>query len=479
MLKSKYNLNIPGYSGETDSWETVYCPFDRKPVANVELADKPALEHSLKVARETFDSGKASMPAWKRAELLRAVASKIKERKVEFANLIATEGGKPLKDALIEAARSAVTLEECASAALKMEGREWGMQRAPGTENKMAFTIREPIGVVLAISAFNHPLNLACHQIGTALAAGNTVIMKPGVSTPLCSILLAEIIEECGLPEGALQVVLTSNEDAGTLVSSSKIDYLTFIGSARVGWMLRRTIANGTRMAAEHGGNAASIVLADANLDRALPLIVRGSYYHAGQVCVSTQRLYVERSIEAEFTERLIELAKKLKWGDARDADIDVGPLIEPREVTRVDNWVKEAVQGGAELLLGGRPVSNTVYETTVLRDASESSKVICEEVFGPVVTVQPVNSLDEAIEKVNASENPFQSSIFTQDIDKALSTAKRIHANAFMINDLTAFRVDWMPFGGRKVAGLGMGGTENSVMEMSEEKLIVFNPKG
>jgi acyl-CoA reductase-like NAD-dependent aldehyde dehydrogenase len=436
------------------------------------------LEHCLTVASETFDKIEGQTPAWKRAEMLRAVASKIKERKEELAMLIATEGGKPLKDAMVEATRSAITLEECASAALKMEGREWGMQRAPGTEHKMAFTIREPIGVVLAISAFNHPLNLACHQIGTALAAGNTVIMKPGNSTPLSSIILAEIFSECGLPEGVLQVVLTSNENAGVLVSSPKIDFLTFIGSARVGWMLRRNIADGTRMAAEHGGNAASIVLADADLDRALPLIVRGSYYHAGQVCVSTQRLYVERSIEAEFTERLIELAKKLKCGDAREADVEVGPLIEPREVTRVDNWVQEAIKGGAELLLGGKPITDTVYATTVLRNASEDSKVIKEEVFGPVATVQPVDSLDEAIAKVNASDNPFQSSIFTQDIDMALSAAKRIHANAFMINDLTAFRVDWMPFGGRKVAGLGMGGTEHSVMEMSEEKLIVFNPK-
>jgi len=294
----------------------------------------------------------------------------------------------------------------------------------------------------------------------------------------LSSLVLAEIFKECALPEGVLQVVLTSNENAGVLVSSPKIDFLTFIGSSRVGWMLRRTIADGTRMAAEHGGNAASIVLADANLDRALPLIVRGAFYHAGQVCVSTQRLYVERSIEAEFTERLLVLAKKLKCGDARQADVDVGPLIEPREVTRVDSWVQEAVQGGAELLLGGKSISDTVYATTVLRNAAEDSKIIIEEVFGPVVTVQPVDSLDEAIAKVNASDNPFQSSIFTQDIDKALSAAKRIHANTYMINDLTAFRVDWMPFGGRKVAGLGMGGTEHGVHEMSEEKLIVFNLK-
>lgn len=472
----RYPLELPGFTDADPAYKPVFTPFDREVIAEVAFAPAEGLAGALDTARRVQDRSWKRTPAWKRAAILRGTAERIRDRSDELAMVIAAEGGKPLKDATVEVARAAVTLEECAAVGERLEGRQWSMQRAPGTENRIAFTIPEPIGVVLAICAFNHPLNLACHQAGTAVAAGNTCILKPASSTPVSSILLSRMMREAGLPEGVLQVAPCSGRQAGVLVSSPMVDFITFIGSAEVGWRVRREAADGTRMASEHGGNAASIVLADADLDRAIPLITRGSYYHAGQVCVSTQRLYVERTIEPEFTERLLAAAAGLVCGDARHADTDVGALIEPEEVTRVHEWLCEAAAAGAEVLLGGEPVSDTLYPATVIRGANEDAKVITHEIFGPVVVVQPVESLDEAIEKVNRSENPFQSSIFTRDIDRAFHASREVEAAAYMINDLTAFRVDWMPFGGRKNAGLELGGVENGIRDMTEEKLIVLN---
>lgn len=476
MEIKKYYLNLPNYKPETSVFQPVVSPFDRQPVGEVEIASPEALENALDTARKYQDEVWSKTPAWKRSEILRKAASIVKERADELAFLSSSEGGKPLKDAKVGALRAAVTLEQCADAATKIEGKEWGMQRAPGTDNKLAFTIREPIGVVLAISAFNHPINLPAHQAGSAIAAGNCCILKPASSTPLCAVEIRNILIEAGLPGEVLQVIVTPSRNANVLVQSDKIDFLGFIGSGEIGWKIRREIAEGTRMAAEHGGTAASIVLNDADLDNAIPLILRASYYHAGQVCVSTQKLYVEKGIQPEFTKRLLEGASKLVPGDARVAGTDIGALIEPGEVSRVHEWVGEAVNEGAELLLGGEPISDTLYPATILRNADENSKVIKEEIFGPVVIVQTVDSLEEAIEKVNTSDHPFQSSIFTQDIDKAFRAARSVKASAYMINDHTAFRVDWMPFGGRKKAGLSLGGVEHEITDMTQEKLIVMN---
>lgn len=475
---SKHKLTLPGYQSTGNSWRQVVNPWNREPIAEVEMADDAAIAHAIVTARSTLESGWSDTPVYRRCEILKKAAAIIKSRAEQLAMLIATEGGKPLKDARVEAARAAVTLEEAASAGMALEGRQWGMQRAAGSENKIAFTIWEPIGVVLAVSAFNHPLNLPCHQAGPAIAAGNTVLLKPATSTPLCSIKLAEILLEAGLPEGVLQVVPAPGAAASALVKSPDVNFLTFIGSAKVGWNLRRIMADGTRMSAEHGGNAASIVMADADLAASMPRIVLSAYYHAGQVCVSTQRLYVEKPLMDDFCAALVEQAAALKVGDARDLATTIGPIIEPEELVRVETWVDEAVADGTRVLLGGGRETDTTYKATVLTNAPEGSKVIAKEVFGPVVTVQPVDSLEEAVTKVNASTAPFQSSIFTQDLDKALYAARKVEASAYMINDMTAFRVDWMPFGGRKHGGLALGGLEHCVRDMSEEKLIVLNPK-
>ncbi len=476
-MSDRFGLALPGFAAREPIWRDVVCPFDREPFAQVEFAGEAALAHALDTA-VTAHAEWSATPAWRRAEILRAAATAVRASRDDLAMRIATEGGKPLADAEVEATRAAVTLDACADTALHLDGERVGMERAPGTEHHVAFTTREPIGVVLAISAFNHPLNLACHQAGAALAAGNACVLKPASTTPTSAIALARILADAGLPDGVLQVVPAAGAAVTPLVESPAVRFISFIGSADVGWGLRRRAADGTRLALEHGGNAATIVLADADLDRAVPAITRGAFYHAGQVCVSTQRVYVERAVEAAFTERLVAAARDLVCGDARDRATDIGPLIEPDEVTRVDAWVGQATSAGAERLLGGEPLGPTVYGTTVLRGAPEEADVIAKEVFGPVVAIQPVADLDEAVAKVNASVSPFQSSIFTQDVDRAFDAARHVEAAAFMVNDLTAFRVDWMPFGGWREAGLGVGGTEHGVREMTREKLVVIRPR-
>ena len=320
--------------------------------------------------------------------------------------------------------------------------------------NRIAFTTKEPIGVVAAVSAFNNPMNLAVHQIATAIAAGCPVIFKPSINTPLSGLALADILKEAGLPEGWLQVVLCDNETAELLVTDSRIHFFSFIGSAKVGWSLNSKLALGTRSALEHGGAAPVIVEKDADFSEMIPDLVKGAFYHAGQVCVSVQKIYVNQEICEQFIEQLSEATKKLIVGNPFDETTDVGSLITPREVDRVEQWINEAIEEGAKLITGGKRISDTCFEPTVLFDPSEKSKVSTLEIFGPVVCIYPFTDRDKAIKKANALDVHFQAAVFTKNIDIALDTVKKLNATAVMVNDHTAFRVDWMPFGGRDASG-------------------------
>jgi acyl-CoA reductase-like NAD-dependent aldehyde dehydrogenase len=277
------------------------------------------------------------------------------------------------------------------------------------------------------------------------------------------------------LPEGWAEVVICDRKNAENLVKDKRVNYLSFIGSAEVGWSLRSKLAPGTRCALEHGGSAPVIVEADANLEETIPLLAKGGFYHAGQVCVSVQRVFVQENIVDQFCNKLVEIAKKLKVGNPLDPVTEVGPLIETYEVNRVDEWVKEAVADGAKLLCGGNKISDTCYEPTVLLNACQSSKVSQLEVFGPVVCVYAYNEMQEAIDLSNSLPLAFQSAVFTANIDKALDAVNQFNAATVMVNDHTAFRVDWMPFGGRDASGIGVGGIPYSMHEMTREKLMVI----
>jgi acyl-CoA reductase-like NAD-dependent aldehyde dehydrogenase len=342
----------------------------------------------------------------------------------------------------------------------------------------MAYTYREPIGVVASVSAFNHPFNLIVHQVIPAVAVGCPVIVKPALTTPLSCINLVECLYQAGLPKEWCQVLISKDDVSSKLVTDSRIGFFSFIGSSRVGWMLRSQLAPGTRCALEHGGAAPVIVAKDADFDTAMPLLAKGGFYHAGQVCVSVQRVYVHEDRMDEFSKRLTKIAEKLIVGDPTDENTEVGPLILEREVERVDGWVQAAQAGGAKILTGGKKIGKTCYAPTVILDPAEDAEVSTKEIFGPVVCLYSYSDRDEAIKRANQLSFKFQASVFTKDLDTALDTVKKLDAAAVMVNDHTAFRVDWMPFAGRKTSGLAIGGIKNSMEDMTEEKLFVIKSK-
>jgi acyl-CoA reductase-like NAD-dependent aldehyde dehydrogenase len=340
---------------------------------------------------------------------------------------------------------------------------------------RLAFTRREPIGPVVAVSAFNHPLNLIVHQAAAAVAAGCPVVVKPADDTPLSCLRFVELLREAGLPPAWCQMLLADTlADAERLVTDPRVAFFSFIGSAKVGWMLRSRLAPGTRCALEHGGAAPLFVAPDADLDLAVPAVAKGGFYHAGQVCVSVQRVYAHRSVARAFAERLAAAADAQPIGDPTMPQTEVGPLIRPAEVERVRDWVEEAVAAGAERLAGGAPLSASCYPCTVLFDPPADARVSTLEIFGPVVCVYPYDALDEAIARANALPFAFQAAVFTRDLDTALRVYARAAASAVMINDHTAFRVDGMPFAGLRQSGLGVGGIGHSIADMQVEKMMV-----
>lgn len=456
----------------------IVSPYDQSVIKELTLMDVTNLENVINTAQSVFEDQSRWIPAYERIAILEKVAALMDDRIEELTILATSEGGKPYQDSRAEVSRAIKGVKLAAEYISQIKGEQVPMALTEASLNRMAFTTKEPIGVVAAISAFNHPLNLAVHQIVTAVAAGCPVIFKPALSTPLSSLLLAEILKEAGLPSGWLQIVVCDKEMAELLVTDPRINFFSFIGSAKVGWYLKSKLSPGTRCALEHGGAAPVIVENDADLAEIIPDLVKGSFYHAGQVCVSVQKIYVNQDLCDLFIEKFVEVTQKLVVGNPIDKRTDVGPLITPEEVGRVEAWVNEAVLDGAQLLIGGKRISATLFQPTVLFDPPESSKVSNNEIFGPVVCIYPFTERDEAIKKANALDVHFQAAVFTKNLDVAFDTVKKLNATAVMVNDHTAFRVDWMPFGGRDSSGIGMGGISYSIEEMTRAKLIVFKSK-
>jgi acyl-CoA reductase-like NAD-dependent aldehyde dehydrogenase len=318
------------------------------------------------------------------------------------------------------------------------------------------------------------------HQIGPAIAAGCPVIIKPAEDTPLSCFRIVRILREAGLPDPWCQALVTDSHDSTErLVTDPRVGFFSFIGSARVGWMLRSKLAPGTRCALEHGGAAPVIVAEDANLESTLPALAKGGFYHAGQVCVSVQRIFAHRSIAKKLADHLADLARTMKVGDPVLPDTEVGPLIRPHEVGRIHDWVQEAREQGTEILCGGNPVKDTCYEPTVLFEPPLDITLSCHEIFGPVVAIYPYDDLESAVKQANALPYAFQAAVFSQDLDTALYCYQQLEASAVMVNDHTAFRVDWMPFAGLKQSGLGVGGIPYTFKDMQIEKMLVIHSKG
>jgi acyl-CoA reductase-like NAD-dependent aldehyde dehydrogenase len=453
--------------------------FDRAVIMDIPTDDSQALETKLASAARMMRERDAWLKPYQRSAILQGAADLLAERQADFARLIAQEGGKPLTDATAEAVRAVDGLRDAAEELRNFAGREIPMGLTPASDGRWAFTTKEPIGVVAAISAFNHPLNLIVHQVAPAIAVGCAVIVKPAAATPLSCLKLIALLREAGLPESWCQTFVTDdNALAEQLATDPRVAFLSFIGSARVGWHLRSKLAPGTRCALEHGGAAPVIVDRSAKLGRIIEPIVKGGYYHAGQVCVSVQRIFVHTDILADFVERLAARVGSLRVGDPLLPETEVGPLINPREADRVISWIEEAAQGGARVIGGGRR-SETTLVPAVLLGPPADAKVSQLEVFGPVTCVYGFQELDEAIEIANALPFAFQASVFATDFGPIMRAARRLDASTVLINDHTAFRTDWMPFAGRRQSGYGVGGIPWSMAAMSQEKMLVLRHDG
>ncbi|MCH7962332.1 MAG: aldehyde dehydrogenase family protein [Bacteroidetes bacterium] len=453
----------------------VFSPYDNKLIKEISMVGTEEVEKALTTAYRLFKDRSKWLPAYRRVEILERVAQIMSTRVEELTNIAAEEGGKPYIDSKVEVLRAINGVKLAIEYIGQMKGEQIPMGHTKSSANRLAFTLHEPIGVVSSISAFNHPLNLIIHQTVPAIAVGSPVIIKPALTTPLSCLAFMDILKEAGLPDGWCQVIVTDNDAAEKLVSDERINYLSFIGSAKVGWYLRSKLSPGTRCALEHGGAAPVIVEQDADVDAMLPALLKGGFYHAGQVCVSVQRVFVHESICEDVASKLAKMASDLIVGDPLDKKTEVGPLILPREVNRVEEWVNEAVSKGAKVLSGGKRISDTLYEPTVLLDPPDDVKVTTQEIFGPVVCIYPYSNRNEAIDKANSLPFAFQAAVFTNNLETTLDTVKKLNATSVMVNDHTAFRVDWMPFGGRDSSGIGMGGIPYSMDEMTRVKMMVI----
>ncbi len=422
-----------------------------------------------------YNDKKKWLPVAERVAILQRFNALLEAQAEAIARLAADEGGKPLIDSRVEVARAIQGVKIAIHHIEQLNGTQIPMALNASSLNRMAYTLREPVGLVFAISAFNHPVNLIIHQIIPAIAVGCPVIVRPASATPLSCFKLVALLYEAGLPKEWCSAIFCSSNVAEKFVADTRISFLSFIGSAAVGWHLRSIVAPGVQCALEHGGVAPVIVADDADLTDALPLITKGGFYHAGQVCVSVQRIFIHEKIFADVAVSLTKLAQQLKVGDPLDERTEVGPIIDAKEVTRIDDWVMEAKNKGAKILCGGQILSNQCYAPTVIEKPPLDVRVSQFEVFGPVVCLYAYQNLNNAIQIANSLPYSFQSAIFTKNIDNAMLAIKHLEAKTVLVNDHTAFRVDWMPFAGRKLSGQGIGGIPYTMHEMTHEKMWII----
>jgi acyl-CoA reductase-like NAD-dependent aldehyde dehydrogenase len=465
-------LTVRGPIGTGDPM-LVRSPWDGAEIARIPTTTLDEADGVLSRARAAAEAFRWT-PAWKRAAILERTSHLIEDNAEQIARIIAAEGGKPLKDARVEAKRGASTFRWAAEESKRTAGELIEMDADPSGEHRFGWTIREPRGVIVAISPFNFPLNLVAHKVAPALAGANAVILKPASSTPLTALRLAELLTQAGLPRNVLQVVVGPGSTLGArLVSDERVNMVTFTGSPPVG----RQIASDAGMkmlTLELGNNSATIIDEDANLDLAVQRVVAGGFVNSGQVCISVQRVVVHEKVYQAFMDKLVPAVKALTVGDPMDETTDVGALISRAEDERVKAWVQEAVEQGATLATGGATDDGRLLPT-VLTDVTRDMKVCAMEVFGPVISILKACDLCEAIDISNDSDMGLQAGVFTNDINKALYAAKRLEVGGVMINEVPTFRVDHMPYGGIKGSGIGREGVRYALREMTDLKMVAI----
>ena len=475
-MTEHFDLMVAGEPAKTGRRAVVTAPFDGAELATVAEASDAHVEQALASAHALHRRRDAWLGARRRVEILERAAALLSERREAWSAECAREGGKPLRDSAIEVGRAVDGLRLAAETIRAEHGEVVPMGADPWSGNRVAFTQKEPVGVVVSLSAFNHPLNLIVHQAGAAVAAGCPVIVKPAMDTPLACFRFVRLLGEAGLPAEWCQALFTSDNGlAERLATDARVAFVSFIGSAQVGWRLRSKLAAGARCALEHGGAAPALVYADADLDVAAPALAKGGFYHAGQVCVSVQRVFADRRVADELARRLADIGESLRVGDPVDPRTDVGPIIRRAELRRIHEWVSEARSGGAELLCGAEPLGETCYRPTVLLDPPADARVSTQEIFGPVICVYRCADMDQGIDAANGLSMPFQAAVFTRDVDTAMRAYRRLDGSAVMLNEHTAFRVDGMPFAGLRLSGLGVGGIPHTIRDMQVDKMLVI----
>ena len=453
----------------------VLNPFTSEVISTLEFESKEISFQKLNNAFELHKANPNGLPKEQRIQILERFFELLKENQDELIQISLTEGGKPLEDTIIEMDRALNGVKLGIQSVHNINGEMIPMNLNGSSNNKLAFTQKSPIGVVFSISAFNHPINLAIHQIVPCIAVGCPVIYKPALTTPLVSKKIIVLVYKAGLPQEWCSYLLCNNETTAALSSSDKLGYISFIGSSKIGWEVKKNMAPGVSIALEHGGNAPVIVSKNANLSKAVPQIAKAGFYHSGQVCVSAQRVYVHEDLIDSFTSQLNLQAQTQKIGNPNSDSTLIGPIITEEALNRIDNWVHEAINEGATLICGGNKLQNNCYEPTILLNPNEVSKVTTEEIFGPVICLYSFSSNEEAIKKANNSPFIFQSAAYTENLPEAFQFSNQLNGAAVMINAHPAFRVDWMPFGGQGLSGEGLGGIDYSVQEMLKQKLVVI----
>ncbi|MDO9324304.1 MAG: aldehyde dehydrogenase family protein [Methanoregula sp.] len=471
-----YPLILGGVKKQTEEIVSVRFPFTGEVYAQVCQASPLDLKAAVTEAVKGFETTK-KISSGARARILSRLADEIHGRADELAEVLVMEGGKTRKFAVNEVARAEVTVRTSAEEAKRIYGEIIPLDWSDDTEGRTGFLQRFPLGPVVGIVPFNFPLNLACHKLAPAIAAGNSIILKPASSTPVSSLLLGEMVLAAGMPPAAISVVPCAGGRAEQLARDPRVAYLSFTGSCMVGWHLRE-IAGRTKIGLELGGNAAVIVHEDANLTYAAQRIATGGFINAGQVCISVQRVLIHRPVYERATEKILAAVKALKVGDPRNSETDVGPMIDRIKAEEAYRKVQEAVKQGARILIGGT-LEETMFAPTILADTTPAMRVNREEVFAPVLSLTPYDNFSEALRVANAGDFGLQVGIFTQNINRAMQAFTEMDVGGVQLNDIPTFRVDQMPYGGAKGSGLGREGPRYAIEEMSELRLMVINRAG
>lgn len=472
-MKNTFKYYIGNARKESKTSLEVRNPFNNDVVGVTFLADENDVDDAIQSAVRAFDETKR-MPGFRKAEILDTIKNSLQKRSEEFARQITLESGKPIADARVEVERAVGTFQLAAEESKRMAGEYLPLDVSVRSQNRTAINKRFPIGPILGISPFNFPLNLVVHKIAPAIASGNPIIIKPATKTPLTALLLAEVISESGWPDGGLSVFPCATNLAGQMVADERFQMLTFTGSAAVGWRLKR-IAGKKRVTLELGGNAGAIIDSDENLEHTIKRCAVSAFSFSGQICISLQRLFIDKKIYDNFIPAFLDVVKALKMGDPLNEETKVGPMIEEQAARRIESWVAEAVKEGAHILHGGVR-KGSFYEPTVIANTTPRMKINANEIFAPAVTVSKYDAFEEAINHLNNSAYGLQASVFTNNIKRAFYAYENLHVGGVLINDVPSFRTDNMPYGGVKDSGFGREGVRYAMEEMTESKLLVLN---